>query len=208
MYPGFDNFLAPPLALPAIPIQLMHIKSLLLHFATYTGVKVNYAKSTLIAINTPDDKMQALSALMGCQIGSLPLPYLGMPLKCPQTKGGRFFPLIKRIETRLQGCSILLSYGDKLVLIKSVFASMPIFYMSILAIPMTIVQQINKYLRKCFWRRYGSEEKTPALIAWDKACLPKSHGGSGILDIPTHNQALLMKFLHKFFNKHDLPWLR
>jgi hypothetical protein len=30
-------------------------------------------------------------------------------------------------------------------------------------------------------------------------------GGLGVLGIHTHNQALLMKFLHKFFNKDNTP---
>ena len=32
--------------------QLIHIKNLLLHFAAFTGLKVNYHKSTMIPINT------------------------------------------------------------------------------------------------------------------------------------------------------------
>jgi hypothetical protein len=32
-------------------------------------------------------------------------------------------------------------------------------------------------------------------------------GGMGILDIATHCQALLMKYLHKFLNKMNTPWV-
>jgi hypothetical protein len=32
-------------------------------------------------------------------------------------------------------------------------------------------------------------------------CLPKSEGGLGVLQLETHNDALLLKYLHKFFNK-------
>jgi hypothetical protein len=99
----------------------------------------------------------------------------------------------------------MLSLGDKLTLIKSVFSSIPIFYMSTLTIPQTVILQINKYLKNCFWRKFGTEGKGQPMIAWDKVCKPKSHGGLGIIDIATHNQALLMKFLHKFLNKEDTP---
>ena len=47
----------------------------------------------------------------------------------------------------------------------------------------------------------------PALIAWESVCKPKAQGGLGILDITVHNKALLMKFLHKFLNKVDTPWV-
>ena len=46
-----------------------------------------------------------------------------------------------------------------------------------------------------------------ALISWDKVCLPKSHGGLGMLDITTRNQALLTKYLHKFMNKEYTLWV-
>ena len=38
-------------------------------------------------------------------------------------------------------------------------------------------------------------------------CLPKMEGGLGIINLKTHNEGLLMKFLHKFFDKMDIPWV-
>ena len=136
--------------------QLEHIKNLLLHYAAYTGLKVNYSKSTLIAINTPMDKMDTLSQLLGCQIGTLPHKYLGLPLCHIKPKIVDFLPMLKRIESRLLSYSTLLSSRDKLALIKSVFTSMPTFFMCTLWIPKTVVKQINTYLMNCFWRKYGT----------------------------------------------------
>jgi hypothetical protein len=34
---------------------------------------------------------------------------------------------------------------------------------------------------------------------------PKSNGGLRVVRLETHNKALLLKFLHKFFNNYDLP---
>jgi hypothetical protein len=45
------------------------------------------------------------------------------------------------------------------------------------------------------------------LVSWKKACLSKDQGGLGIIDLRTHNSTLLLKFLHKFYNKVDLPWV-
>jgi hypothetical protein len=71
-------------------------------------------------------------------------------------------------------------------------------------IPISILEQVNKYLRHCFWRKYGMDDKGTALIASQKACKPKNQGGLGIVDVATHNKVLMMKNLHKFFNKADL----
>jgi hypothetical protein len=37
---------------------------------------------------------------------------------------------------------------------------------------------------------------------------PKNEGGLGVLDLKTQNEALLLKNLHKFFNKEDVPWVK
>lgn len=36
-------------------------------------------------------------------------------------------------------------------------------------------------------------------------CLPKKKGGLGIINLKTQNETLLLKNLHKFFNKVDTP---
>lgn len=45
------------------------------------------------------------------------------------------------------------------------------------------------------------------MVAWDTACKPKDQGGLGIIDIQNHNDALLMKFLDKFYNNAEIPWV-
>ena len=38
-------------------------------------------------------------------------------------------------------------------------------------------------------------------------CRPKDKGGLGVINLHLQNQALLIKHLHKFFNKEDIPWV-
>jgi hypothetical protein len=45
------------------------------------------------------------------------------------------------------------------------------------------------------------------LVAWEKTTKPKSQGGLSIIDLRANNIALLIKFLHKFYNKANLPWM-
>jgi hypothetical protein len=37
---------------------------------------------------------------------------------------------------------------------------------------------------------------------------PKKEGGLGVLHLETHNEALLLKNLHKFYNKVNIPWVQ
>lgn len=99
--------------------NLISSKNLLMHFTTYIGLRVNYDKSMIVPINTAHEKMLELAQVMGCKVGSLPFTYLGLPLCLSKPKIEHFMPIMKRIERRLAECSSLLSYGDKLVLVKS-----------------------------------------------------------------------------------------
>lgn len=37
---------------------------------------------------------------------------------------------------------------------------------------------------------------------------PKEEGGLGVINIEEQNKALLLKNLHKFFNKAQIPWVQ
>jgi len=79
--------------------------------------------------------------------------------------------------------------------------------MSTYLLPKTVIKQIDKFHKHCLWR--GSDvnsEKTPK-AALPMACISKESGGLGILNLHTHNQSLLLKKLHKFFNRLDIPWV-
>lgn len=43
------------------------------------------------------------------------------------------------------------------------------------------------------------------MAAWKLVTRPKSEGDLGVLKISVHNETLLMKNLHKFFNRHNIP---
>jgi hypothetical protein len=46
-----------------------------------------------------------------------------------------------------------------------------------------------------------------ALAAWSMITQPKRNGGLGVVRLEMQNKALLLKFVHKFFNNHDIPWV-
>jgi hypothetical protein len=45
-------------------------------------------------------------------------------------------------------------------------------------------------------------------VAWRKATKPKDQGGLGIIDLRAHNTTVLLKFLHKFNNRAQVPWVQ
>lgn len=112
--------------LPTAPAQLRLVKNLILHYAEYIGLKVNNNKLVLVPINTPENWLPGLLAILGCQQGSFPFTYLGLPMSNTQLKLEDFHPIIQRIERRLAGCSTMLSYDGRLLMIKFVFSALPI----------------------------------------------------------------------------------
>jgi hypothetical protein len=68
-----------------------------------------------------------------------------------------------------------------------------------------ILKQIDKYKKKYLWNRGDLTKKGGHLVAWKHACCYEDEGGLGIINLRTQNTALLLKFLHKFYSKSDLP---
>jgi hypothetical protein len=44
-------------------------------------------------------------------------------------------------------------------------------------------------------------------VAWEKNCRPKQQGGLGVLNLDIQNKTLLLKNVHKLFNREDTPWV-
>ena len=82
---------------------------------------------------------------------------------------------------------------------------MPIYFPCTLVIPLGILKQ-TKRIQRCLWRG-NSDTLRQSLASWDLLCLPKNKGGLDVLNLRVQNEALLMKFLHKFYNHLDNPWV-
>lgn len=184
--------------LPANARTLFNFKGLLRSFSDSTGLHVNFHKSFLVPINVSISRTQHLANTFGCNIGSMPFTYLGLPLGIYKPSPNDFSPLPNRIETRLNGISKMLSYQCRLSLVNSVFSAMPTFYMCSLVIPPQVIKQIDRYRKHCLWSGGDINRKGSCLAAWEPACRPKNEGGLGITDLKTQNKALLLKHLDKF----------
>jgi hypothetical protein len=135
----------------------------------------------------------------------MPFTYLGLPLGTTRPSVQDYLPLVSRIERRLMGITLLLSYAGRLKLVNSVLSAMPTFHLCTLKIHITVIEQIDIYRKHCLWDRGDINRKGGCLVAWSDACKAKKDGGLGIIDLHVHSKALLVKFIHKFYNREDLP---
>jgi hypothetical protein len=161
----------------------------------------------MVPINIEERKMSILANTLGCSIGSMPFTYLGLPLGTTKPQVVDFLPLISKCERRLIITSKFLSQAGRLQMTNDVLSTLPTFHLCTFKMHKTVIHQIDKYRKHCLWRGADINVKTPPKAAWNMVCLPKSEGGLGVLQLETHNDALLLKNLHKFFNKADIPWV-
>jgi hypothetical protein len=195
------------LILEACPRQLFFLRAVLNSFATSMGLKVNYLKSSMYPINVCPARSEILTRTLNCQTGSMPFTYLGVPLGLSKPRICHFLPLIQRIEGRLSYTSALLSQAGRLEVVNSVFSALPTFLISTLKIHASTVKRIDASWRHCLWRGNDVNSNRSTLAAWSIITQPKRNGSLGVVRLETQNKALLLKFVHKFFNNHDLPWV-
>lgn len=187
--------------------ELFFLKASLNSFADSTSLKVNFNKSMMVPINVSGAKLEILSRTLGCSKGSLPFTYLGLPLSLTRPSVADYWPLVSRCERRLVSVSSFLSEDGLLQLTNAVFSALPTFAMSTYLLPKIVIKQIDKFRKHCLWRGSDINSKKPHKAAWPLACTSKGNGGLGILNLHSHNQSLLLKNLHKFFNHLDIPWV-
>ena len=86
----------------------------------------------------------------------------------------------------------LLSMGGRLVLIRAVLSSMPVYWMDLVPIPSSILDKLRKVIFSFLW---GSSDKTKKfhLVDWHLLARPTSHGGWGIKHLPSFSLSLRMK---------------
>jgi hypothetical protein len=188
--------------------QLASLHSLLDAYSQSTGLKINFHKSQMIPINITNEKAQELASVLGCQVGQMPFTYLGLPLGTTRPTVAELMPLVDRVERRLTSTAIWLTYGGRVTFINSALSPLLIYALCVLKIPLQIIEFVDRARRHCLWRKSEDrEEKTYSLAAWDLVCRPKKKGGLGIMDLKVQNQGLLLKYLHKFYHKMDVPWV-
>jgi hypothetical protein len=102
---------------------------------------------------------------------------------------------------------MFLSQAGRLEMTNAVIIALPMFQMGTYLLPKTVIEHIDKYRKYCLWRGSDINAKNPSKAARHMVCLPKDEGGLGVINLKTQNEALLLKNLHKFFNKTNTPWV-
>ncbi|KAJ3683983.1 hypothetical protein LUZ61_013147 [Rhynchospora tenuis] len=115
--------------------------------------------------------------------------------------------LLDRMWSKLAGwkCSML-SHAGRLVLIKSVLTSLPVYYMTTVKLPKGMIDQMMSLMAKFFW---GKTDKVRYLsfISWKKICSKVEDGGLGVKDLHKFGDALFMKNIWALMGQEKKLWV-
>jgi hypothetical protein len=81
------------------------------------------------------------------------------------------------------------------------------YAMCTLKVPITIFIHFEKCGRQFLWADKEDKSQGKCLASWEMIYMPKDQGGLGVLDLRIQNKALLLKNLHQFYNRQDIPWV-
>lgn len=183
------------------------LKSILDDFARATGLTINYHKSTFVPMNIDAQLATEMASTLGCGISQFSQPYLGLPLSPHKLRVWDFQPLVANFDRYLSDWKArLLSIGGRLILVNAVLGSLATYYMSSTLLPKTVIEALEQWQPAFLWTGEEKCHNANCLIAWERVCQEKDHGGLGICSLKTQNHRLLLKLVHKLHTRTELPW--
>jgi len=94
-----------------------------------SGLKVNFYKSSLIGINLDENFTSRIARGIFCCNDHFPVMFIGLPLGANPSRLSTWKPVLTSIQGKLGSWKgSLLSMAGRICLIKSVFSSLPLFY--------------------------------------------------------------------------------
>lgn len=108
-------------------------------FCLISGLKINKSKCSLVGINTEVERLERQADEQGCEVGTWPMKYLGLPLGGSPKRASFWNPVVEKVEKRLEGQKkAFLSRRGRLTLIQAVLSSLPTYYLSLFQIPVRV----------------------------------------------------------------------
>jgi hypothetical protein len=80
--------------------KALNMKLILCIFKELSGLKINFHKSEIFCFSQAKEVENEYKIIFGCEIGSLPFRYLGIPIHFRKLKNGEWNPIEDRFEKK------------------------------------------------------------------------------------------------------------
>ncbi|XP_074265572.1 uncharacterized protein LOC141588011 [Silene latifolia] len=134
-------------------------------FNCFTGasrLNISSDKSDIILIGIDQSTEAAILEYTGFKKGSLPFKYLGVKISHKRFSKGDCNILVDRMMKRIRGWNKKkISYSGRLVLVKSVLATIHTYWSQIFVLPAGLMDRIEALCRNFLWEGEENYNKAP-----------------------------------------------
>nr|XP_027103148.1 uncharacterized protein LOC113724443 [Coffea arabica] len=185
---------------------LLALRDFLLLYQQHSGQKVNIGKSAFLSSSSlPTDLDNLVGSTLGFHKQCFPLKYLGVPLARGRMGAIIFDPLLASLRARLfHWSSKLLSMGGKVILLRHVLSSLPLFLLQALCPPKSVLVAMGRICNSFLWN-LNVESRRMHWAAWEKLCFPVQEGGLGVRSFRDSARAFACKSWWQL-RKNDSLW--
>ncbi|GKB52080.1 RNA-directed DNA polymerase, eukaryota, reverse transcriptase zinc-binding domain protein [Tanacetum coccineum] len=160
-----------------------------------------------VKIGVSEEEVSSMANHTGCNSGSFPFTYLGLPISSNMNHSSNWKILIDRFQSRLSKWKAnLLSIGGRLTLIKSVLGSLGIYYLSFFKALDSVLKTLESIRALFFWGGSQGSSKL-AWVKWPTVLASLGKGGLGIGSLKLFNLTLIQKRRWRFFSNPNALWV-
>jgi hypothetical protein len=177
--------------------EALTISNILNQFCQASGQVPNWNKSAILfSKSVPLQVKHDLKQIFQVPDMNNTTTHLGHPLILPAKDRSVAYNFVyDKFKQKLTAYKAnRLSHAARLTLIKSVFASIPVYYMSNILFSKKFLSKLTAIIRNFWWTGVKDEDTTKSLClrAWADICMEKKIGGLGVRNLQAMNQSLIL----------------
>ncbi|XP_020694670.1 uncharacterized protein LOC110108384 [Dendrobium catenatum] len=191
-----------PLLAGTLMWVMKKVRETMRDYRNWTGQNINYHKSSLVCSCSVERRRIKISKFMGIKLVN-EFEYLGIKLALRRLRKEDFQVLLDRSSKRINAWgNKFISLAGRLVLIKSVALSLPLFVMTHSLIRMKILLEFEKMCRDFIWNKVDGNRGIH-YVSWEQLCKPKQFGGWDVHSVVDRKDAMRAKIAWKLIDKPE-----